>query len=89
MNNLPPLRGKQKVIYRLIQEAGEKGINANDLRRTTYTVDVPKVVSELNKKGYSIFSKREKDGTATYSLTTLPQKPRTYIFEGNRAIPVY
>jgi hypothetical protein len=67
------LRGKQKWIYRLIKESGFLGINTNQLRNITHAVDVPKLVSELNKKGVRIVSKREHDGTATYSLESQPE----------------
>lgn len=82
------LRGKQKLVYQLIKNAGLKGINTNDLRNITHAVDVPKIVSELNKKGFRITSQRLKDGTANYSLSNTPKNPK-YIFVGDRAIPIY
>ena len=73
------LYGKQKWIYELIKGSGIRGINTNMLRNVTHTVDVPKCVSELNKKGYGVVSKREHDGTATYFLSEQP-KQKTYIY---------
>ena len=75
-------RPKQQWIYDLIRQSGSRGINTNQLREITKTVDVPKIVSILNDKGKNITSRREHDGTATYFLANQPKKP-IYAFEGN------
>lgn len=58
---------QQQHILRLIQEAGKKGINTNQLRDFTHAADVPKAVSDLRiKKGYKIHSEDKPDGTCDY-----------------------
>lgn len=85
------LKGYEKRVYHLIKDAGIYGINTNLLRSWTHIVDIPKVVSSLNRKGYKIISHREKDGTATYTLGE--QKPRLIRVDfddvTNTAIPIY
>lgn len=56
----------QYRVYNLIKSS--IGINTNELRNITKIVDIPATVSQIQKKGYHINSKREKDGTATYSI---------------------
>jgi hypothetical protein len=76
---------KQNQILRLIQQAGSKGINTNELRNITHVVDVPKAVSVLRlRKGHKILCVDNPDGSTTYIMENQKRRP-IYAYEGNVA----
>lgn len=68
----------------------------NELRQAFFSehcpiIDIPKAVSLLVKSGVDITTKRNRDGSATYTYNKASQPivtPKTYIFEGNTAVEV-
>lgn len=82
------LYGQQKRVYELLKSYPH-GINSNQLRNFTHIVDIPKTISELNKKGIKILSERKSNGTADYKLAEIKPRPIRYEFVGNDCIAIY
>lgn len=80
------LNRQQRIILRLLREAGKTGINSFVYRKSF--VQLPVRISELKDFGYSIISQRNPDRSVNYILESETKPKTTWVYKGNTAYQV-